>query len=155
MPIRPAVIALVGVLMATALPAPAQQGLTQSDSPQAQLRTTLRAFYFSLAHRDWNALSVNILPAKVVAHRTAPEALVSPPRAARPVRLIGSAPATDGASGCGSKAGPLVEEATIRLEGDWAEVWVRRCAATSIGADRFRFVHFDGRWWIVHIDLAG
>ncbi len=48
----------------------------------------------------------------------------------------------------------LVEEGVITLDGDWAEVSVPRCASTLVGADEFRFVRFEGRWWIVYIALA-
>ena len=50
------------------------------DSAQAHVRTTLHAFYFNLAHRDWEALTADILPAKIVAHRPAPAALVATAR---------------------------------------------------------------------------
>jgi hypothetical protein len=26
--------------------------------------------------------------------------------------------------------------------------------ATDVGVDEFRFIEFDGRWWIVHIELS-
>lgn len=154
MPIRPAVVALVGALMTTARPATAQQPRTHPDSSQAQLRTTLRAFYFSLAHQDWEAVSADILPAKVVAHRPAPQALVvASKRPARRARPMGSAPAADDPPGCSTKAEALVDQAIITRDGDWSEVSVPRCGVTPGAADEFRFIHFEGRWRIVYIDL--
>jgi O-6-methylguanine DNA methyltransferase len=49
--IRKAVVALAAVLMASALPAAAQQSRAETDSPLAEIRTTLRAFYFNLGIR--------------------------------------------------------------------------------------------------------
>ena len=156
MPIRPVVVVLVGVMMASALLATAQQPLlTRADSTQAQLRTTLRAFYFSLAHHDWEALTADILPAKVVAHRPAPEALVTAARLPdRPTKAAGSAPPADAPPACPSSAAALVDLARITLDGDWAEVSVPRCGGTTAGADEFRFIHFERRWRIVYIDLS-
>ena len=154
MPIRPAVGALVGVLMASAVPVTAQQPHTQGDSIQAQLRTTLWAFYYFLAHQDWEALSADILPAKMVAHRPAPEALVAASKLpTRPAWPLGSAPGGGDPPGCSPNAAALVDQAIVTLDGDWAEVSVPRCAATPVGADEFRLIHFEGRWWIVYIDL--
>jgi hypothetical protein len=152
---RLAVAALVGMLMAPTLPAMPQQWRTPAEATHAQLRTTLRAFYFSLAHQDWTALSSDVLPAKVVAHRPAPEAFVAPSKLpARPARLVRSVPAADDPPACSAHAPALVDKAVITLEGDWAEVSVPRCVGTPLGADEFRFIHFDGRWWIVHIQLV-
>ena len=84
----------VAGLMAWALPAGAQQQPgTEADSTRAQLRMTLRAFYFNLAHQDWAAVSAAVLPAKVVAHRPAPATLMAATqRPARHARPIASAP---------------------------------------------------------------
>jgi hypothetical protein len=133
------------MLTATISPGTAQQPDAQADSARAELRSTLRAFYFSLAHRDWEALSANILPAKVVAHRPAPEAIV-----AASTRPVGVAPLTGSAA---AETPPSVDDAVITLRDDWAEVSVTGCGAGVGAADEFRFIHFDGRWWIVFIDL--
>jgi hypothetical protein len=151
MSIRCLVIALA-MGLTTVSRATAQQPANPADSAQAELRSTLRAFYFSLAHRDWQALSAYILPAKVVAHRPAPEAIVAastrPPGGVLPTA---SASATDPPT-CSSANEAPVDNAVILLRDDWAEVSVARCAAAA-GADRFRLIHFEGRWWIVFIDL--
>jgi len=156
MPIRPAVVALVGALLTSALPAGAQQPLPPADSTEAHLRTTLRAFYFSLAHQDWEALSADILPAKVVAHRPVPAALALAARLhARPAGSFGSASAADDPPACASNAPALVDQAMIILDGDWAEVMVPHCVKPPNETDEFRFVRFEGRWWIVYINLFG
>jgi hypothetical protein len=148
-----AALGVVG-LMAWALPADAQQqpGI-EADSTRAHLRMTLRAFYFNLAHQDWAAVSAAVLPAKVVAHRPAPATLVAAAqRPARHARPIASAPGEP--SGCPPDATALVEQAAITLDGDWAEVSVPGCSGAPAEADEFRFVCFEGRWWIVYIASA-
>ncbi|MGH7518121.1 MAG: hypothetical protein ACREOC_11740 [Gemmatimonadales bacterium] len=138
-------VLLIGVLMAAAVPAAAQRPLTQTDLADAELRTVLRAFYFNLAHQDWEALAADILSAKVVAHRPAPEAMVA--------AAFRSAPAAGKESACPSNAAPLVDQAAITLDGDWAEVSVPRCGVTAGAADEFRLIRFEERWRVVYIDL--
>ena len=152
-------VALFLLMLTAAVPsATAQQSAAGADSAEidktsAELRSALRAFYFSLAHRDWEALSAGILPAKVVAHHPAPEAIVA--ASTRPVggaRPIGSAAANESPV-CSSAARPSVDGAVITLRDDWAEVSVMSCGGAPGAADEFRFIHFEGRWWIVFIDL--
>jgi hypothetical protein len=119
----------------------AQQATAPHDTTRAQIHRTLRAFYFNLARNDWEALSADILPAKVVAHRSGPEALVT-----------GDEPGAAVPQECGSAAAPAIDRATIRIDGDWADVSVPRCAEPR-GADEFRLVHFGRRWRFVGIDL--
>jgi hypothetical protein len=141
MPSCRAALALVTLLIAATATAAAQQGPAQGDSTRAQIHRTLRAFYFNLAHDDWEALAADILPAKVVAHRSAPEALgMAPPSAA-------GAPVE-----CASPATPSIDGAIITHNGDWAEVSVPRCTEPR-GADEFRLIRFDRRWRFVYIDL--
>ena len=45
-----------------------------------------------------------------------------------------------------------IDQATITLDGDWAEVSVPRCTAPR-GADEFRLIRFERRWRFVYIDL--
>jgi hypothetical protein len=119
------------------------------DSTRAQIHTTLRAFYFNLAHHDWEALTADILAAKVVAHRPAPEAMVL----AAEDRTRGLSPTADDGVACSSGATALVDRAGITLAGDWAEVSVPRCTAGLSGTDEFRLIHFEERWRVVYIDL--
>jgi hypothetical protein len=129
---------LVGILFTRVLPVVAQQPHTGPDVTRAGLRSTLRGFYFSLAHRDWNTLSQDILPAKIVANRHFPEALIPTSRS-----VLAMCSADDA----------RVDQARITLDGDWAEATVPRCAQMAEGTDEFRFIHYQGRWWIVYIDL--
>jgi len=144
LPRAPLVVALV--LSAWTVSATTQQSPIQPDSARAQIHTSLRAFYFNLAHQDWEALTADILAAKVVAHRPAPEALVLAAASAGASSLAGE-PA------CTSNQAALVDRAIITLDGSWAEVSVPRCTAALAGADEFRLIHFEERWRFVYIDL--
>jgi hypothetical protein len=138
----PFVITLV--LSAWTASATAQQSSIRPDSARAQIHTSLRAFYFNLAHQDWEALTADILAAKVVAHRPAPEAMV--------LAASGASSPVDGPAACSSNRA-LVDRAIITLDGNWAEVSVPRCSAALAGADQFRLIHFEERWRFVYIDL--
>jgi hypothetical protein len=141
MPCRRTALALVTLVIAATATAAAQQAPAQGDSARAQIHRTLRAFYFNLAHNDWEALTADILPAKAVAHRSPPEALAM------------AAPSAAGALvECGSPTTPSIDGAIITRDGDWAEVSVPRCTEPR-GADEFRLVRFQRRWRFVHIDL--
>jgi hypothetical protein len=141
LPCTPFALALV--LSAWTVSATAQQSPILPDSARAQIHTRLRAFYFNLAHQDWEALTSDILAAKVVAHRPAPEALVL---------AASAASLADEPAACSSNEA-LVDQAAITLDGDWAEVSVPRCADALAGADEFRLIHFEERWRFVFIDL--
>ena len=146
------VFALVGMLAAIGTTAAAQQPPTQSEPAELRIRSALRAFYFSLAHHDWEALAAGILPAKVVAHHPAPAAIVA---ASQPHKRL---------SNCALAIAERVEDAEITIDAGWAAASVARCGgdeigsgevgANDVGADEFRFIEFDGRWWIVHIELS-
>jgi hypothetical protein len=112
-----------------------QDGL--ADSARIQIRQTLRAFYFNLARGDWEALTSDILAAKVVAHRTPP---VDPVPAAA-------------STACEKTRAPLIDRSSIELEGEWARVLVPRCLDAVALGDRFRLINFEGRWRFVSIDL--
>jgi hypothetical protein len=141
LPSRRAALALVTLMIAATAPAAAQQTPVQRDTTRAQIQRTLRAFYFNLAHDDWEALTADILPAKVVAHRSAPEALE-----------VAARPAADAPAECATPATPSIDSAIITLDGDWAQVSVPRCTEPR-GADEFRLIRFQRRWRFVHIDL--
>jgi hypothetical protein len=144
-----ALAVLLAVLIGSAARADAQQPAARSDSSSAQIHVGLRAFYFNLAHRDWDALTADILPAKIVAHRPAPDALVS---ATASGGTVGLSATTDDPAACSSRSAVRVDQATITLDGDWAEVSVPRCTALA-GADEFRLIHFENRWRFVYIHL--
>ena len=132
-----AVLLTVALTMLAARSSAAQQ-LSGGDSAQTQIRQTLRAFYFNLAHADWEALTADILAAKVVAHR-------SPPAAKLWVGV--DAPV------CAGRNGPQVDQAAMTLANDWAEVFVPRCGTALAGGDEFRMIHFEQRWRFVAIHL--
>ena len=143
MPSYRALLPLLALSFAAPVSAPAQASSAQVDSTRARIQTTLRAFYFNLAHQDWEALTADVLPAKVVAHRPAPEALVA----------AAALPGRDAAPLECSTTGAAVDQAAITLEGDWAEVSVPRCAPAPAGSDEFRLIRFEQRWRFVYIDL--
>jgi hypothetical protein len=145
MPLPRAPLVLAAVLTAWTVSATAQQSPIQPDSARAQIHTSLRAFYFNLAHQDWEALTADILAAKVVAHRPAPEALV--------LAASSASSLADETVGCSSSQAALVDQAIITLDGNWAEVSVPRCTAALAGADEFRLIHFEERWRFVYIAL--
>jgi hypothetical protein len=142
------VLLLVAALAAPTGTATGQQSSVQLDSARAQIHRTLRRFYFSLAHQDWEALTADILAAKVVAHRPPPKALMSAAD-----REEASSLATDRRVGCSSGEPALIGEMTIVLEGEWAQVSATRCTAALSGRDQFRLIHFEDRWRFVYIDL--
>jgi hypothetical protein len=128
--------------------AAAQYTAVQPEFARAQIQATLRSFYFNLSRHDWEALTADILAAKVVAHRHVPEALmVAAVASGRTVESSAAEPVT-----CSAKAA-LVGQAAITLDGDWAEVSVPRCTGVPAGADEFRLIHFEARWRFVSIDL--
>jgi hypothetical protein len=145
-----ALVSILAVIGATTVTA--QQPLARSELAEVRIRTALRAFYFSLAHHDWEALTAGILPAKVVAHYPAP-----------PASMAASLP-DERPVNCAAANAERVEAAEITIDAGWATAAVARCGAGDIGSgkvgandvgvDAFRFVKFDGRWWIVHIELS-
>ncbi|HEV8454240.1 MAG TPA: hypothetical protein VGQ24_05090 [Gemmatimonadales bacterium] len=151
MSIRWIAVAAAGMLMAFAVPATAQRAVVQQDSAEAQLRGVLRAFYFNLAHHDWEAIAADVLSAKVVASRSAPSGIQTAPRdRARAPRSSGSA---NEPVACSSSTSAGVDEAAIHLDGEWAGVSIPRCGAAATGVDEFRLIHIEKRWRFVYIDL--
>jgi hypothetical protein len=139
------------VLLALPGSTSAQQPSIRPDSARAQIQSTLRAFYFNLAHQDWEALTADILAAKVVAHRSVPEGLVTNPK---PLLLAGGSWARgDEPAPCSSGSTAPVDQVSVSLDHDWARASVPRCEAGRVGADEFRLIHFEGRWRLVYIEL--
>jgi hypothetical protein len=133
------------VMLFAPAPAAAQHPTVPMDSARAELRTTLRAFYFNLAHRDWEALAAQVLSAKVMASHPVPERLLT---------LAAHVAPTDPSAECSSAANARVDHATIALDGDWAGALVPHCPpAPTARADEFRLVRFERRWRIIYIDL--
>ena len=61
---------------------------------------------------------------------------------------VAAAPVT-----CPSSSSPMIDQAAIQLDGDWAEVSVPRCSGGSAGTDEFRLIYFEERWRFIYTDL--
>ena len=151
MSIRRAAVVVAGLLMALALPAAAQRSAIQPDSANAQIRTVLHAFYRNLESRNWEALAAYVLSPKLLERRGAPGDLQTAARDR--ARTRGSSRAAAEPVTCSASTSPMVDQATIQLDGDWAEVSVPRCSGTSAGADEFRLLYFEERWRFIYTDL--
>lgn len=149
MSIRPTAVAVAGMLTFLTPPAAAQRAAVPPDSAHAQLRTVLRAFYFNLEHQNWEALAAYVLSPKLLERRTAPGDLQTVPRD----RARGSPRAAADPVACSSGTSAMVDQAAIRLDGDWAEVSVPRCSVARAGADEFRLLYFEERWRFIYTDL--
>ena len=139
------------LLMALAQSAPAQQAAIQPDSARAQIRTVLRAFYYNLENQNWEALAAYVLSPKLLERRGGPADLQMVTRDRS--RGRGSSQAATASLSCPSSASARVDEAGIRLDGDWAEVSVPRCSGASLGVDEFRMLYFEERWRFIYTDL--
>jgi hypothetical protein len=128
--------------MALAQPAAAQRTAIQPDSARAQIRTVLRAFYFNLENQNWEALAAYVLSPKLLERRGGDRG-----------RGRGSSHAATASLSCPSSTSPRVDEAGIRVDGDWAEVSVPRCSGASLGLDEFRMLYFEERWRFIYTDL--
>jgi hypothetical protein len=47
----------------------------------------------------------------------------------------------------------MIDEAVIRLDGDWADVSVPRCSGPSPGVDQFGMLYFEQRWRFIYTEL--
>jgi hypothetical protein len=128
----------------------AAQEPAAASRDEASIRERLRALYFNLGRRDWVALEADVLPAKILASRSAPGRL---PAAA--VQPGSAAPPDHDAPTCSTPDHAAVDRATIVLEGGWADVSVPRCTGAAPRVDAFRLVRFGGRWRFVYIDVSG
>ena len=129
MPIRRTAVAVAG-LMALALPSAAQRSAIQPDSAQAQIRTVLRGFYSNLESQNWDALAAYVLSPKLLERRGAAgdSQLVARDRTrTRASSRAAAAPVRCPSSG----SSPMIDQADIQLDADWAEVSVPRCIGTS------------------------
>jgi hypothetical protein len=129
----------------------AQEVLMAPDSAQAQIRAVLRAFYLHLEHQNWDALSPYVLSPKLLERRggRGDVQMVTRDR----TRGRGSSHAASTPTTCPSKPSALIDEATIQLDGDWAEVSVPRCSGSSAGVDELRMLYFEERWRFIYTDL--
>ena len=149
-PIRRTAVAVAG-LMALALPAAAQRAAIQPDSAHAQIRTVLRGFYLNWESRNWDALAAYVLSPKLLERRGAAGDVQTVARDRTRTRAssrVAAAPVT-----CPSSSSPMIDQAAIQLDGDWAEVSVPRCSGGSAGTDEFRLIYFEERWRFIYTDL--
>jgi hypothetical protein len=135
---------VLALLTALPFPATAQEPAALRDSASSEIQATLREFYFNLAHRDWEALASEILPAKVMASHPVPERLLA---------VADHATRADSSTACSPDPAARVEHATITLVGEWARASVPQCPPAT-RADQFRLVRFEHRWRIIHIELS-
>jgi hypothetical protein len=148
----PRLLLTLGVLlMAVAPPATAQESTIAPDSARAQIRAVLRAFYHNLSNQNWDALAAYVLSPKLLERRGAPGDLQMVTRDR--TRSRGSPPALAAPRACPSSVSPMIDEAAIRLDGDWAEVSVPRCSGPSPGVDEFGMLYFEQRWRFIYTDL--
>jgi hypothetical protein len=151
MPIRRTAVAVAG-LMALALPAAAQRAAIQPDSAHAQIRTVLRGFYSNLESRNWDALAAYVLSPKLLERRGAAgdsQTVARDRTRTRASSRVAAAPVRCPSSG----SSPMIDQADIQLDGDWAEVSVPRCSGGSAGTDEFRLIYFEERWRFIYTDL--
>jgi hypothetical protein len=152
MSIRRTAVVVAGLMMALALPATAQRAAIQPDSAQAQIRTVLRGFYSNLESRNWDALAAFVLSPKLLERRgTAGDSqVVARDRTrTRASSRVAAAPVKCSSSG----SSPMIDQAAIQLDADWAEVSVPRCRGGSAGTDEFRLLYFEERWRFIYTDL--
>jgi hypothetical protein len=127
------------------------QEATQPDSARSQIRAVLRAFYLHLENQNWEALSPYVLSPKLLERRGGPEDLRTVARDR--TRGRGSSHVTSTPRACSAKPSVWIDEATIRLDRDWAEVSVPRCSGASAGVDELRLLYFEERWRFIYTDL--
>ena len=142
---------VIGLLLTLVQPASAQSAGPSPDSVRAQIRAVLRAFYYNYEHQHWDALSPYVLSPKLLERRGAPSDLAMVARDRSRARASAHADSASGA--CPSPRSPRIEEADIRLDGDWAEVSVARCSGASAGVDELRLLYFEDRWRFIYTDL--
>jgi hypothetical protein len=151
LPIRLSALVAGVLITVMAQPASAQTAGVQADSAGAQIRAVLRAFYLNLESQNWDALSAYVLSPKLLERRGTPGDLQAAARDR--ARGRGSAHLAQVPRTCPSSTSPNIDEAAIRLDGDWAEVSVPRCSGASSGVDELRLLYFEGRWRFIYTDL--
>lgn len=132
-------------------PTMAQEGVMSPDSAQSEIRAVLRAFYLHWENQNWEALSSYVLSPKLLERRGSPEDDQSVRRDRE--RGRGASHAASRPRTCMVRPSAMVDEATIRLDGDWAEVSVPRCSGATAGVDELRMLYFEDRWRFIYTDL--
>jgi len=147
--LRPIAAAVLFLILAR--PAAGQQAATTTDSVGPEIRAVLRAFYANLHNQNWDALSAYVLSPKLLERRGLPgqQQIADRDRARGRASPSSAAPPRT----CPSTASPMVNEAAIRVEDDWAEASVPRCDGSNGGVDEFRLLYFERRWRFIYTDL--
>ena len=141
----------VVLLIALAQPATAQRAAISPDTARSQIRGVLRAFYLNLENQNWEALAAYVLSPKLLERRGAAGDVQT--IAKDRTRGRGSSHAAAAPQTCPSSSSPMIVEAAIQLDGDWAEVSVPRCSGSSPGVDELRLLYFEDRWRFIYTDL--
>ncbi len=139
------------LLMAGAPSGYAQSSTVAPDSARSQILSVLRAFYLNLANQNWDALAAYVLSPKLLERRGGANdhqmviqdrarGRVAPTPAALP-------------RACPSSDSPMIDDAVIRVDGDWADVSVARCSGPSPGLDQFGMLYFEHRWRFIYTTL--
>jgi hypothetical protein len=131
----------------------AQNTAVPPDSARSQIRAVLRAFYLHLENRNWDALSPYVLSPKLLERRGGAGAVGAGATARDRARGHSSSHAAAPPKTCPAKPPMTVDEAVIRLDGDWAEVSVPRCDGSIAGVDELRMLYFEERWRFIYTDL--
>ncbi len=143
-------LALALLSTAGVRPAMAQDSPAALDSARAEIRIVLRAFYLNLANQNWDALAAYVLSPKLLERRGAPgDARMVARDRTRTRESSASAPLP----ACPSSASPMIDQAAIVLDDDWADVSVPRCSGGSPGVDAFGMLYFENRWRFIYTDL--
>jgi hypothetical protein len=139
------------LLMAGAPSGYAQSSAVAPDSVRPQILSVLRAYYLNLANQNWDGLAAYVLSPKLLERRGGADdhQMFVQDR----IRGRGSPAAVAAPGACPSSASPMISEADIRLDGDWAEVSVPRCSGPIPGVDEFGILYFEKRWRFIYTDL--
>lgn len=151
MPIPRPVLILAALLPAIAAPALAQEAAPSPDTARAEIRGVLRTFYRNYQQKNWDALAAYVLSPKLLERRGAPgdSQVVARDR----TRDRASLPRARPPEACPASESPMIEDAVITLDGDWAEVSVPRCEGSAPGVDEFGMLWFEARWRFIYTDL--
>src|SRR5690242_21873690 len=110
------------LVLASIHPAAAQTALPP-DSARAEIRSVLRAFYSNYESQNWDALAAYVLSPKLLERRGAAgdSQMVARDRTRSRGSSLEVAPPA-----CPSNASPIIDDAAIRVDGDWARSEERR-----------------------------
>jgi hypothetical protein len=141
----------VAALLMAAPAAAAQEAALAPDSARTQILTVLRAYYLHWANQNWDALAAYVLSPKLLERRGAPGDVQMVARDR--TRSRGSSAPVAPPQACPSSASPMIDQAVVQVDGDWADVSVPRCSGPSPGVDEFGMLYFEQRWRFIYTDL--